>query len=129
MKIIEKNEQIIGKTLVSHNKMLKDLEKAIAEAATTKQVAATASAAGAGNAAELQRLVDQNQKELSKLRGVVDETKYIVNQMNPVAYVTVDQVNDLIDEKIDRALELEERKRAAPVRRRRRPRDEYEEDY
>lgn len=29
MKIIEKNEQIIGKTLISHNKKLKELEDAM----------------------------------------------------------------------------------------------------
>jgi hypothetical protein len=39
MKIIERNEEIIGKTLISHNKTIKELEEAVSKLKTSPPVA------------------------------------------------------------------------------------------
>ena len=104
MKVIEKNEQILGKTLISHNKVLKELEKGTAKG-SSKEIM------------ELQREIVQlkqslgelskpsgkgtsSDKSITKLREDVAEMKYVLDTVNPIAYVTVDQVSDLINDKL-----------------------------
>jgi len=124
MKIIENNEQVIGRTLVAHNKKLKELE-------------ATLAAAGSGGKApDITKLKDTLKEELKAemmsssfiappmehetssprdsselvnikravelLRQQISELKYIVDSINPLEYVTLEQLNDVIERKIEK---------------------------
>jgi chromosome segregation ATPase len=114
MKIIEKNEQIIGKTLISHNKQIKELESSIGGGVVTPS----------GQQADLEQirsLVDEFKKtsldvssmveslksEVKKNREAIDkvkedfaEVKYVLDTINPAAYVTVEQVKEIIDDRL-----------------------------
>jgi hypothetical protein len=123
IKIIENNEQVMSRTLVTHNKKLKELETAIAaggggkvdmEALKTAmreefegKLAAQAPmqpleveeyrASRGGPAPEE---VKELKKELSELRKQVEEMKYVVDTLTPMEYITLEDVNDVIDRKI-----------------------------
>ena len=92
MKIIEKNEQIIGKTLISHNRALKELERRIG----TGAAGSVMSAAEGVSSGDLETL----KTDIATLQEEIKELKYVIEQINPVAYVTVDDVSEMIDEKI-----------------------------
>jgi len=110
MKIMERNEEIIGKTLIGHNKMLKGIEEEI-NALKSGGVMAESGAdleKNAGALKEVKDLVkeakkqmDANKKEIELIKTELSEIKYVLDAINPVAYVTVDQVADLVDEKLE----------------------------
>lgn len=115
MKIIEKNEQIIGKTLISHNKKLKELEKMAGVRAPTPSAGANElrglidefkkTSVDVHNSVEKLKIEIQKNKDLiKKIQSDISEMKYVLDTINPVAYVTEDQVEDLIKDAIDRAL-------------------------
>lgn len=115
MKIIEKNEQIIGKTLISHNKRLKEIESAV-----SGRVSISGARGGIGEVRAIidefkkisvdvhntvEKLREETQKNkdiIEKLKADLSEMRYVLDQINPMAYVTFDQVSDLIDEKLSR---------------------------
>ena len=109
MKIMERNEEIIGKTLISHNKMLKAIED---ELNTLKAGGLAIGPNDEGkNEGVLQEIgdmvkvakkqMDVNKKEIDLIKTELSEIKYVLDAINPVAYATIDQVADLVDEKID----------------------------
>ncbi|NYZ79659.1 hypothetical protein H0N95_00230 [Candidatus Micrarchaeota archaeon] len=114
MNIIEKNEQIIGKTLIGHNKKLKEIEaggvpSGGSPAASSLDVSELRliDAEVKKTQAEINSLVGTlkdevlREKELmDKMREEINEMKYVLDNINPVSYVTVDQVSELIDEKL-----------------------------
>ena len=114
MKIIEKNERIIGKTLISHNKKMKELEKS---------VSGGVSISGRGDMGEIRAVIDDFKKISVDVHNTVEnlrediqhnkdvindvledlsEMRYILDQINPLEYVTADQVSELINEKLSR---------------------------
>ena len=95
MKIIEKNEQIIGKTLISHNRALKELERRIGAGAAGPVTSATEGV----TSGDLETL----KADIAMLQEEIKELKYVIEQINPVAYVTVDEVSDLVDERLGKA--------------------------
>jgi septation ring formation regulator EzrA len=111
MKIMERNEEIIGKTLISHNKMLKGIEEEINALKSGGVMAEGGSADLEKNAGALKEVkdivkeakkqMDANKKEIDLIKTELSEIKYVLDAINPVAYVTVDQVADLIDEKLE----------------------------
>ncbi len=108
MKIIEKNEQIIGKTLITHAKEIKELQSGGVSIASS----GGGEVSGALDdfrkiAVEVQSSLDKikadvqkNRDQIDKIKSELGEMKYILDTINPVSYVTVDQVEDLIDEKL-----------------------------
>ncbi|MCD6414643.1 MAG: hypothetical protein J7L23_03365 [Candidatus Diapherotrites archaeon] len=120
LKIIEMNEQVIGRTLVSHNKKLKEIEmKGPAASSTMKEELK------AEIIAELSKQKPENQKvvqaapevvtqltgEISDLKKTmvnlkqqVDELKYTLDSINPLEYVTIDELNEVIDKKVNNVL-------------------------
>jgi DNA repair exonuclease SbcCD ATPase subunit len=110
MKIIERNEEIIGKTLITHNKMLKEIEEEINKLKSggfsvdrPSDVPDTGLADEVkGIARDAKKQMEQNRKEIELIKSELAEIKYVLDTINPVAYATVDQVADLIDEKIER---------------------------
>lgn len=112
MRVIEKNEQIIGNTLIKHNKKLKLLERSRgAVAAPSPEIRISKDDEGLSKQIdEVNVLIKDLIKEISfnrelvdKMRQDVNEMKYILDTVNPMEYVTVNQVGDLIDEKIKKS--------------------------
>ncbi len=124
IKIVENNLQVMSRTMVSHNKKLKDIEAAVAAGGGGKvdldaikktlreqlqsdiasaQTPATPlmiddyNRSGGGAAPEG---VKELKKELAELRAQVSEMKYVVDTLNPMEYVTLEDINDVIDRKI-----------------------------
>ncbi len=114
MKIIEKNEQIIGKTLITHSKKIKELEQGKPAAPISVSVPETEELEGKINEVkfEVEKLsqeVEELKTTLDKVREDLNEVRYVVDNINPVAYVTVDQVVDLIKEIVDEKLSTKKR--------------------
>jgi len=89
IRTIEKNEEVLGRTLITLNVRLKKLEEGGSAVKTTAQ------ARGEGpqvDAKELEKKYATKQ-ELSELR-------YILDAINPLEYATLSQVRDLINEKM-----------------------------
>ena len=134
IKIVENNVQVMSRTMVSHNKKLKDLETAVAaggggkvdvdaikkamreefEQKLSDQQASgpleihdysAGSAPAAKVAGAAPEEVRELRKELAELRKQVEEMKYVVDTLNPMEYVTLDDINDVIDRKISTKLE------------------------
>ena len=111
MRVIEKNEQIIGKTLVNHNKKLKILERTGGHSSPSHEISiSTDSNKLSKQIDEINSIVKDLIKEIGLNRELVDkmkqdvnEMKYILDTVNPMEYVTVNQVSDLVDEKIKRS--------------------------
>jgi len=110
MKIMERNEEIIGKTLIGHNKMLKGIEEEInalksggvlPESGPDLEKNSIALKEVKDLIRDAKKQMDGNKKEIDLIKTELSEIKYILEAINPVAYVTVDQVADLVDEKLD----------------------------
>jgi len=94
MKIIEKNERIIGKTLISHNKTLKELER---------QMGTGAGGRSAETSTASSEKVAQLELDIAQVKEEIKEIKYVIDTINPVSFVTSDEVSDLIDDKLRKA--------------------------
>jgi len=108
MKIIERNEEIIGKTLIGHNKMLKELEDELTALKAGGTAATDAESLDQGAlkeikdiAKEAKRQIDSSKKDIDLIKSELAEIKYVLDAINPVAYATIDQVADLVEDKID----------------------------
>jgi len=110
MKIMERNEEIIGKTLISHNKMLKALEEEINSLKSGGISGGGSEDVERGSEIlkevkdmikEAKKQADTNKKEIDLIKTELDEIKYVLDSINPVAYATVDQVADLVEEKLE----------------------------
>lgn len=119
MKIIERNEEVIGKTLISHNKIIKELEEAVSKLRAMPFGADAGSReAAAGSAEDIKRIISEMQKiaqnakvqtdssraELDKMNADIKEIKYVLENFNPIAYVTTDNVADIVEEKVSQIL-------------------------
>lgn len=124
LKIIEMNEQVIGRTLVSHNKKLKELESgAPSLPVNIKQELKTELlnelkeelkkitpenqgelAISTEQLAEIQAELKELRKTVVNLKQQVDELKYTLESINPLEYVTLDELSEVIDKKISNAL-------------------------
>ena len=108
MRVIEKNEQIIGKTLVNHNKKLKELElgkPAVSQApvvAETSELTKMSSEIDelSSSIKSLLKEINYNRELIDTMRQDINEMKYILDTVNPMEYVTVNQINELINEKL-----------------------------
>jgi septation ring formation regulator EzrA len=111
MKIMERNEEIIGKTLISHNKMLKGIEEEINALKSGGVLPESGSGDIEKNSVAIKEVkdlirdakkqMDVNKKEIDLIKTELSEIKYVLDAINPVAYATVDQVADLVDEKLE----------------------------
>ena len=133
LKIIEMNEQVIGRTLVSHNKKLKEIESAGVAGAdlaplkqeianlkaelsaqlkdevrravpTSPSVLSIEEAGGGVPSPEMEAEIKSLKKAASSLKQEVEELKYVISSINPMEYVTVEELGDLINKKIEKEL-------------------------
>ncbi|MBU1196907.1 hypothetical protein KJ765_00185 [Candidatus Micrarchaeota archaeon] len=88
MNTIEKNEEVIGRTIVAHNQRIKELEE-------QKGSGPSESSSSSANTADLNGL----REELKELKKDVQEMRYILNSINPLEFVTMDQIKELMKER------------------------------
>lgn len=104
IKAIEKNEEIIGRTIVMHNERIKEMEQRSAGAGAPVRSAASGEALEALQM--LKRDTDALRSELERLRAEsvrkeeFAEVKYVVDTINPLEYVTAEQVSKIVDERV-----------------------------
>ena len=135
LKIMEGNDQVIGRTLVSHNKKLKELESAgfgAPDINSLKQEMSVSlknelleqmkeelkrSVPSAPSVLRIEEAGSRNsfpsasedefknlKKAVSNLKQEVDELKYVMESINPLEYVTVTELGDIIEKKIEKEL-------------------------
>lgn len=93
LKTLESNQEIAGRTLLA----LKDQVKRPAPTASERPSAA---AAPAVDLSPIQADLKKLKGDVKELSSTVEELKYVLDQINPLNYATVDQVKDLLDEKL-----------------------------
>ncbi len=122
LKILENNEQVIGRTLVTHNKKLKELEASISAGGgkvdvgklkdeIREELKAEKIAAGNEIAPPIDDAMPRREsadirdlkKAVEELRQQVAELKYITDSINPLEYITLEQLNDVVDRKLEKA--------------------------
>lgn len=81
---IERNEEVLGRTLVAQNQRMLKLEEGGGKGAGE----------GAGGAE-----LEQVKKDVEDLRKEIKEMRYVLDSINPLEYVTMDQLKDLLKEK------------------------------
>jgi len=96
IRMMEKNEEVIGRTMVALNEKIKKLEEGGARA--------TAGAAKAGeSSADVSSLKDQLktlEEKVEATHSQLLELKYVIDSINPLEYASLDQVKELLDEKL-----------------------------
>ena len=83
IRTMEKNEEIVGRTMIALNDRLERLEKRVEE---------SGSSAGKMDMTALE--------EKFALKGELRELKYIIDTINPLEFATLDQVRELLDERL-----------------------------
>ncbi|MBI5224998.1 hypothetical protein HY989_03940 [Candidatus Micrarchaeota archaeon] len=89
LRTIEQNEEIIGRTIVTHNEKLSELDEK-SDAPSAVNVAA--------NSANTKDY-DSLKKQIEEIRKDVSEMRYVLNSINPLEYATLDQVKDLLKDR------------------------------
>ena len=120
IKVIENNQQVVGQTLVKQNKKIKELEQMIASSSggkidlssvkeelkseLEKELSSIAAVApprveeiGAPSSKEDIENLRQRVKELEQ---AVSEIKYVLETINPMEYVTIEDVGDIVERKL-----------------------------
>jgi hypothetical protein len=83
IRTMEKNEEIVGRTMIALNDRLERLEKRVEEGGSS------------GGKADIAAL-----EEKFALKGELRELKYIIDTINPLEFATLDQVRELLEEKL-----------------------------
>jgi len=124
VQVMENNEKVIGRTLAGFNKKLKEIDGLLAASggagkapdltelknvlkqelkAEIKAIAPPLLESGA----QTPKVVVRASQELSDIKRNIDtlsaqvkEIKYIVDSINPMEYVTIEQIRDIIDRKM-----------------------------
>ena len=85
LKTMEQNQEVIGRTIVVHNEKLRELVEGGGEEGEKP------SAGGANPELE---------KRIVELEKQARELKYVLENINPLEFVTIEQVKDLLAEKL-----------------------------
>lgn len=81
---LEKNQEITGRTLLSLRDQVRE------SGGSTKDAGANASSGE----------LDELKAEVAELAQKVEEMKYVLDSINPLSYATIDQVKELLEEKL-----------------------------
>ena len=92
LKTVESNSEIAGRTLLA----LKDQVKRGPSSGSSSN----ASYASSVDLGPLSSDVKALQSEIKELKVQVEQMKYVLDSINPLEYATVDQVKELLDEKL-----------------------------
>ncbi len=101
IKMIEKNEEVIGRTIVLHNDKLRKIEEKGAGGASSSPAAQGAGVSG-GDLDSLKKELDELKAKIDScaLKDEVRELKYVLDTINPLEYATIDQVKELLNERL-----------------------------
>ncbi len=112
MRVIEKNEQIIGKTLVNHNKKLKELERTGSSTMQSHELVSTQPQIDSKIVSQIEELnslvkdlvkeINYNRELIDSMRQDINEMKYVLDTVNPMEYVTLNQVKELIKDNLNK---------------------------
>ncbi len=110
MKVIENNIQVIARTLVNHNKQIKELEQKVEGGGINKEeivrkvlseVGSRAGPTGQPDLSGVEEDISALRDEIGRIKAKLEEIEYQVNSINPMEYVTLDQLKDAIESKIE----------------------------
>ena len=86
LKTIERNEEVIGRTIVMHNEKIKKLEER-AESWNGKRISG-----------DIKIEVEELKKEIKEIKEKISEMKYVLDSINPLEFATIYQVKDMLKE-------------------------------
>ena len=88
IRMIEKNQEVIGRTLVSLNEKMRKIGEG-----------GGGGGKGVGSEAldEIKKTVDKLEKNAAT-KAELNELRYILDTINPLEYASIDQVKELVDE-------------------------------
>lgn len=103
IRMIEKNEDIIGRTIVVHNEKIHKIESG-APAPSAPGPSAPNGESSSGLAAEVDALKKQvaELREQAATKAEVSELHYTLDTINPLDFVTLKQTRKLIAEELDK---------------------------
>ncbi len=93
IKTVESNSEIAGRTLLA----LKDQVK---RGPASERPLETVVKGPAVDLGPLEGDVKKLKSEIKELKTVVEELKYVLDSINPLNYATIDQVKELLDERV-----------------------------
>jgi chromosome segregation ATPase len=110
MRHLTRNEKILGRNMIVLNKKLNELQE---RKATVTEIPEELKA----QIKELQKEIKKNSAKIEDVRSLLEhlkdefvtkeqfkELKYLIDSINPLDYVTVEQLKELVDERIDEKL-------------------------
>ncbi len=104
MKILENNMQIMARTIVSHNKKLKELEEVSGPSFTKEdiidEVKKSLPEQAPADVSALETKVARIEERISELESNIEELNYLIKAVNPMKFVTLDQLKEAIDERL-----------------------------
>ncbi len=103
IKSMEKNEEVIGRTLVAQNERLKKLESQIASGGV-------GGGASASEIADIKKAVEDVQKSAAKQEDLL-ELKYIIDEINPLEFARADQMQEFLKDEVAKQLDEREKKK------------------
>ena len=83
LKTMEKNEEIMGRTLIALNNKMKALEERVQSGGPVRT-------GGAGSVSEADKFATKQE---------LQELKYILDNLNPLEFATIDQVKELLKDR------------------------------
>jgi hypothetical protein len=111
MKYLVRNEKILGRNLLVINKKLKSVQQEEGGGMSEEQLAELKN-----ELANLSASIDKNSSSIVDLESSIDsmkegyakeetikEMKYVIDSINPLKFVTIEDVEKIVDEKIGKA--------------------------
>lgn len=88
IRMIEKNQEVVGRTLVSLNEKLKKIGEGGGGGGR---------GVGSEELGDMKKIVEKLEKDAAT-KAELNELRYILDTINPLEYASIDQVKELVDE-------------------------------
>ena len=102
IKVIENNVQVIARTIVNHNKQIKELERKIEEGGPginkeeiLREIRESIPSGGV-DTSRLEEEISSLRDEIARLKSRVSELEYVVKTINTMDLVTLDQLKEAL---------------------------------
>lgn len=93
LKTVESNQEIAGRTLLA-------LKDQVRRPAASEKPSDSAIRGPAVDLGPLEADVKSLKSDVRELKSVVEELKYVLDSINPLTYATIDQVKELLDDRM-----------------------------
>ncbi len=107
IKVIENNVQVMARTIVSHNKQLKELERKLEEGGGVKinkeEILTELKASmptQVGDTSRLEEEIKALRDDIARLKSRVSELEYVIKSLNTMEFITLDQLKEAIESKL-----------------------------